>query len=139
MSHFLKTRILTHKQKVCSLYKRASRDIEAWQTDRAEIELRRAHLRHEFEQNRDVKDLMAATKILNDAEYKLFYQKHPQPKQFTHSPGGICYERELTPPDWVLDFWHPIEKAAYPDYFAKREVRKKEFIKLWENNFGRKV
>lgn len=39
----------------------------------------------------------------------------------------------------VLDFWHPYEKAAYPEYFARREVRKREFVERWEKKYGQKV
>lgn len=53
------------------------------------------------------------------------------------SPGGTAFERECNPPDWVLDSWHPLEKAQYPKYFAKREERKKEYIALWEKRWGK--
>lgn len=56
----------------------------------------------------------------------------------TYSPGGVAYERDIKIPDWVLDYWHPIEKAAFPKYFALREQRKKEFIKFWERNYANK-
>jgi len=36
-----------------------------------------------------------------------------------------------------LDSWHPLEKAQYPKYFAKREERKKEYIALWEKRWGK--
>lgn len=35
-------------------------------------------------------------------------------------------------PEWALDFWHPSEKAMYPDYFAKREQWKKLQRESWE-------
>lgn len=54
-----------------------------------------------------------------------------------HSPGGVAYKREVIPPDWVVDYWHPLEKAQYPEYFARREQRKKEFVKLWEQQYGK--
>lgn len=53
------------------------------------------------------------------------------------SPGGVAYGREVIPPDWVLDYWHPLEKAQYPEYFARREERKKEFVKMWEKKYGK--
>lgn len=53
------------------------------------------------------------------------------------SPGGTAYQRECIPPDWVVDSWHPLEKAQYPKYFAKREERKKEYIALWEKRWGK--
>lgn len=54
-----------------------------------------------------------------------------------NSPGGIAYGREALIPDWVLDYWHPLEKAQYPDYFARREQRKKEYVAWWEKQYGK--
>lgn len=54
-----------------------------------------------------------------------------------NSPGGCAFEREVIPPDWVLDYWHPLEKAQYPDYFARREQRKKEYVVWWEKQYGK--
>ena len=58
---------------------------------------------------------------------------HAVPK----SPGGTAYLREVVPPDWILDYWHPLEKAQYPEYFARRELRKKQFIEMWEEKYGK--
>lgn len=38
--------------------------------------------------------------------------------------------------DWIIDYWHPLEKAMYPDYFARRELRKQQFIEMWEKVHG---
>lgn len=54
-----------------------------------------------------------------------------------NSPGGTAFEREHPEPDWLLDYWHPLEKARYPDYFARREQRKKEFVRMWEKQYGK--
>lgn len=54
-----------------------------------------------------------------------------------NSPGGCAFEREVVPPDWVLDYWHPLEKAQYPEYFARREQRKKEYVIWWEKQYGK--
>ena len=53
------------------------------------------------------------------------------------SPGGVAFEREVIPPDWVLDYWHPLEKAQFPDYFARREKRKEEYVVWWEKQYGK--
>lgn len=53
------------------------------------------------------------------------------------SPGGCAFEREVIPPDWVLDYWHPLEKAQFPDFFAKREARKLEYVAWWEKQYGK--
>ena len=54
-----------------------------------------------------------------------------------YSPGGICYERYFEYPDGLLDAWHPMEKAQYPHYFARREQRKQEYVRQWEAKYGR--
>jgi len=53
------------------------------------------------------------------------------------SYNAPAYEQTVEPPDWVLDFWDPMEKAQYPYYFAKREQRKKEYIERWEKKYGK--
>ncbi|KAF5400626.1 hypothetical protein PHET_06213 [Paragonimus heterotremus] len=35
-----------------------------------------------------------------------------------------------------LDFWHPLEKLQYPDYFARREKRKQEFVERATSRCG---
>ncbi|KAH9640173.1 hypothetical protein HF086_007372 [Spodoptera exigua] len=45
--------------------------------------------------------------------------------------GGVAYARVVTPPDWVIDYWHPLEKAHFPEYFKRRETRKCEYIQKW--------
>lgn len=54
-----------------------------------------------------------------------------------NSPGGCAFDREVIPPDWVLDYWHPLEKAQYPEYFARREKRKDEYVAWWEKQYGK--
>jgi len=36
----------------------------------------------------------------------------------------------------LLDVWHPLEKAQYPEYFARRHQRKLEYIERWEKKYG---
>lgn len=78
-----------------------------------------------------------ARKLLAEGEQELADKQHPQPFAFANSPGGIAYGREVELPDWVLDYWHPLEKAQYPDYFARREQRKKEYVIWWEKQYGK--
>lgn len=47
--------------------------------------------------------------------------------------GGVAHARVVEPPDWVLDYWHPLEKAQYPQYFECREKRKEEYMKHWSD------
>jgi len=78
-----------------------------------------------------------AKELVSLGEEELFRLQHYQPMKFTNSPGGTAYEREVPCPDWVLDLWHPSEKAQYPDYFARREQRKKEYVEMWEKKYGK--
>jgi hypothetical protein len=39
-------------------------------------------------------------------------------------------------PDSVLDTWHPLEKAQYPDFFANRVQLKKEYIEWYKKTYN---
>lgn len=101
----------------------------------AEIKYVWALVRAEFEKHRNVRDLRVAKKLAQEGEDYLFENRHPAPKKFTFSPGGIMFEREHIHPDNMLDLWHPLEKAQYPYYFERREQLKKEFIQTWERKY----
>ncbi|XP_067387388.1 NADH dehydrogenase [ubiquinone] 1 beta subcomplex subunit 9 isoform X1 [Emydura macquarii macquarii] len=91
-------------------------------------------LRARFDEHKNEKDMVKATKLLKAAAEEFWYNQHPNPYIFPDSPGGVCYERNdcYKAPEWCLDFWHPSEKAMYPDYFAKREQWKKLRLESWE-------
>lgn len=114
-------------------------------------------MRARFDENVK-KDLSKGVQLVEDGEKELFSKQHYQPKKcrlfvctilgtsdintsfrnlVANSPGGCAFEREVIPPDWVLDYWHPLEKAQYPDYFARREQRKKEYVVWWEKQYGK--
>lgn len=94
-------------------------------------------MRDQFEKNRHVKDPVQIESLIKATEKELFDKQHPQPRKFANSPGGVAFEREVVPPDWVVDFWHPLEKAQYPEYFARREQRKKEYLAMWDKKYGK--
>ncbi|RVE51669.1 hypothetical protein evm_003641 [Chilo suppressalis] len=127
----------THSQKVCSLYKRTLRNLEAFYDRRNVYRYQAVLMRERFDKNAQVKDMRVATQLLKQGEEELFLQQHPIPRKFPLSPGGVAYERVVQSPDWVLDYWHPLEKAQYPEYFKRREERKKEFIAMWEKEYGK--
>lgn len=56
--------------------------------------------------------------------------------KYPFSEHGIAFQREFEPEDILLDHWHPYDKAAYPEFFAKREEMKEEFLKLHEETYG---
>ncbi|XP_069683071.1 NADH dehydrogenase [ubiquinone] 1 beta subcomplex subunit 9-like [Periplaneta americana] len=132
-------RLITHKNRVCKLYKDALRNLQAWVgNNRIHFRYEAILLRERFEKNRRVTDKEEARKLLLCGEEELFRRQHYCPIAFPHSPGGKAYGREVVPPDWVLDYWHPLEKAQYPEYFARREKRKEEFVKMWNRKYMRK-
>ncbi|XP_047035396.1 NADH dehydrogenase [ubiquinone] 1 beta subcomplex subunit 9-like [Helicoverpa zea] len=125
----------THSQKVCTLYKKAMRNIEAYYVARNVVRYHQVILRAEFDKNRNVSDAKERRRLLWVGEHELFLKATPLPPcKFAHSvgeAGGVAFERVVTPPDWVLDYWHPLEKAHFPEYFKKREARKCEYIQKW--------
>jgi len=131
-AQYLRRDFISHTRRVQSLYKRLCRNEESWLEDRHEVRYHFSLIRAQFEEHRHVKDMRVAKALLQEGERQLFLKIHPQPKKFTYSPGGVCFERYFDYPDWHADYWSPLEKARYPYYFAKRELRKKEYIELWE-------
>lgn len=84
-------------------------------------------MRERFDKNKDIKDLRKAKHLLEEGEKELFSNIHYQPITFPNSATGGAYGREVHVPDYVLDYWHPLEKAMYPKYFARREQMKNEY------------
>ncbi|XP_072855418.1 NADH dehydrogenase [ubiquinone] 1 beta subcomplex subunit 9 isoform X2 [Pogona vitticeps] len=78
--------------------------------------------------------MVKATQLLMAGEVEFWDSQHPEPLTFPTAPGGVAFERSDTYkiPDWILDQWHPSEKARFPDYFAKREKWKKLRMESWE-------
>uniref|UniRef100_A0A0K8RAU1 NADH dehydrogenase [ubiquinone] 1 beta subcomplex subunit 9 n=1 Tax=Ixodes ricinus TaxID=34613 RepID=A0A0K8RAU1_IXORI len=136
MAHLV-TRVVSHKFQVCSLYKRALRNLEAWCVERDDYRIQAVELRERFENYRHIKDMRIAKALLDQGEEELFQSAHPQLYHPPHGPEGVAYGRVVASPDWVLDYWHPLEKAQYPEYFARREERKKEYIANWEKKYGK--
>jgi NADH dehydrogenase (ubiquinone) 1 beta subcomplex subunit 9 len=75
---------------------------------------------------------VSSSVIASDSYNNLYF-----PFTVPSAPGGAAFEREVIPPDWVLDYWHPLEKAQYPEYFARREQRKLEYVAWWEKKYGK--
>lgn len=136
MSIYVPTGLISHTRKVQSLYKRVLRNILAEVVDRDKYRYHAVLMRHRFDQNKDIKDMRIAKKLLIEAEEELFLNKHPQQMIFPYSVGGVAHDREHYTPDHLLDLWYPIEKAAYPKYFARREQRKKEYIERYIKKYG---
>ncbi|KAM9384843.1 NADH dehydrogenase [ubiquinone] 1 beta subcomplex subunit 9 [Pholidichthys leucotaenia] len=125
---------LTHQQKVMRLYKKSLRHLESWCVFRDKYRFYACLLRARFDENKHEKDMVKATMLLKAGEEEFWTNQHPQPYYFPDSPGGTSYERYecYKAPEWVLDYWHPSEKAMYPDYFSKREQWKKLRLQSWD-------
>lgn len=93
-------------------------------------------MRDRFDKNKDIKDLRLAKKLLEDGEEELWNVMHPQPIVYATDPEGPAYGRVTPIRDWVLDYWHPLEKLEYRTYFGIREKRKKEYLKFFENEYN---
>lgn len=133
---YLKRETISHTRKVCSIYKRMCRDQEFWIDDRFECIFKKLQIRAEFDRNKNIRDIREAKALLDSTEHKfLTYQIHPYHKfgqpLHPYSKEGIAYGRNLESPDYVMDWYHPLEKAQYPYYFSKREQMKDEYVKLW--------
>ncbi|KAJ8710084.1 hypothetical protein PYW07_009450 [Mythimna separata] len=125
----------THAQRVCTLYKKALRNIEAYYVARQVVRYHQVILRSEFDKHKCVTDPKEQRRLLWLGEAEVFKKITPLPPcKFARSigeAGGVAVERVVTPPDWVLDYWHPLEKAHFPEYFKTREARKCEYIQNW--------
>lgn len=135
-TNYLTTELVSHTRRVCSLYKKMWRDVNYWEDDFFECRIKRLQLRASFDKNKNIADMREAKALLIKTEEKFKWeQQHPahfhgQPWH-PFSKEGIAYERNLLSPDWVMDYHHPLYKAQYPYYFAKREEMKDEYLKLW--------
>ena len=137
MAAYLQTKVISHGQRVRALYKTALRQLQSHLYYRHLYRYQAVLLRARFDQNKDECDIVKAKQLLEDGEKELYLKQHPQPTKFTNSPGGVAYGREPYEPDWMFDMWHPLERAQYPEYFARREQRKKEYIERWEKKYGK--
>ncbi|XP_011428953.3 NADH dehydrogenase [ubiquinone] 1 beta subcomplex subunit 9 [Magallana gigas] len=126
---------LSHAQRVLRYYKKHCRHIEWCAFTRVPARLGRVELRRLIDSHKDEKDFVKATELLERGEqqvlsYWFFNNNH------NFSPGGTCYDRYQYFPDYTIDYWHPLEKAQYPKYFATREIRKMEHILWWHEKYG---
>ncbi|CAF0834495.1 unnamed protein product [Didymodactylos carnosus] len=95
-------------------------------------------IRARFDANKNIQDMMKAKRLLIAGEEEFQYEMSwfPEPWNFAESPGGIAEGRNPPPPDMALDAWHPLEKAQYPHYFAKRMKRKKAYMEWYLKKYG---
>lgn len=133
---FLKRDLISHTRRVCSLYKKMYRNIDFAEEDFFEGRFQKLKLRAKFDQFKDVKDMRKAKALLQLGLEEFNREAHPDhihgPPLHAHSKEGIAYDRNKISPDYVMDYYHPLEKAQYPYYYAKREQMKDEYINMWK-------
>lgn len=137
---YLKMDLVSHTRRVCSLYKKLCRDIDFSEEDFFEGRYKKLLIRAEFDKHMGIKDRRKAKAILESGEKYLFDNIHPNHSDYQpyhpFSKEGISYGRELLSPDFVMDWYQPLEKAQYPYYYAKREKMKDEYLELWKKKMN---
>ncbi|XP_063716959.1 NADH dehydrogenase [ubiquinone] 1 beta subcomplex subunit 9-like [Symsagittifera roscoffensis] len=117
---------VSHRERICRLYKRLYRMKEAQQslTTRPNFLIWRTLLRHQFDVNKDIKDEREVSRLVEFAEQELKRLHVDFVYKFPDSPGGVCWDRyDHYPREEHLEGWSDMEKAQFPDYFAKRQQR----------------
>merc|ERR1711872_963474 len=138
MSHnYLTTRIIPHNKRVCALYKKALATLRSTYVQPHIIRYHQVVLRARFDENKDIKDITEAKRLVIMGEAELKRNEHPQPFQYPESPGGTSFENSPVAYDDILDNYYPSERAMYPDYFAKRALRKEQYIEAWNAKYGK--
>jgi len=132
----LVTKPVSHSQQVCRLYKAGLKVCRSNKWIRLECRMAQVELRKRFDDNADIKDFRVAKELVQLGWEEHDYKRHWVPFSFPDSDGGVVFQRDENLPDFVLDLWHPLEKAFYPDYFDRREKRKQEFIDRWHKKYG---
>ena len=74
--------------------------------------------------------------LMNEQEEKIAPMYGEPVLKYPFSENGIAWQREFHCQDVCLDHWHPYQKAQYPEFFARREELKEEFLKLYEETYG---
>ncbi|KAJ1369262.1 hypothetical protein KIN20_030679 [Parelaphostrongylus tenuis] len=128
------TKALSHRQKVCRLYKRALREVDSWYGgDNLEVRYQKVIMRARFDANKDEKDTRKSQYLLADGCRQLWEKRHWKTARFAMDPGGNAYDRDRESSDEILDWdqWTYADREQFPYYFNRREQRKKELLSHW--------
>ncbi|KAK6622561.1 hypothetical protein RUM44_002373 [Polyplax serrata] len=116
--------LVSHHRKIANLYKKE------------EKRYRVALLRAEFDEIYCEKDMRKSKQMLIEKQAQMKKRFCIPQVYFPDSPQGVAFERQHQLLDAEMDLWHPLEKAIYPEYFAKREMRKQQYIEMWDKIHG---
>lgn len=107
-------RQLTHQQRVTRLYRNSLKHLLSWTMSR---EIWRPHavvMRSQFDENKHLTDRVQIEKVLQEAEAKFEYFRHPAPYIAPKAPGGSKFERNVPPPPNALEML-PMEEEWYKE------------------------
>uniref|UniRef100_A0A2K6VQP2 NADH dehydrogenase [ubiquinone] 1 beta subcomplex subunit 9 n=1 Tax=Onchocerca volvulus TaxID=6282 RepID=A0A2K6VQP2_ONCVO len=129
------SKALSHRQKVCRLFKRAMREVDGYYgTDLLEARFQKVVMRARFDSYKAEKDPDKARLLYLDGCRQIWERKHWTTFRFGSDVGGASYDRDThNMPDAMLDSttWTNVEREQFPYYFNRREKRKKELLSHW--------
>ncbi|VDK83516.1 unnamed protein product [Litomosoides sigmodontis] len=129
------SKALSHRQKVCRLYKRALREVDGYYgTDILEARFQKVVMRARFDAYKEESDPDKARLLYLDGCRQIWERKHWTTFRFGSDIGGAAYNRDThNMVDAMLDTasWTNVEREQFPYYFNRREQRKKELLSHW--------
>ncbi|KAK6106923.1 hypothetical protein QQG55_26165 [Brugia pahangi] len=129
------SKALSHRQKVCRLFKRAMREVDGYYgMDVLEARYQKVIMRARFDAYKEESDPDKARLIYLDGCRQVWERKHWTTFRFASDIGGAAYNRDThNMPDAMLDSttWTNVEREQFPYYFNRREQRKKELLAQW--------
>ncbi|VBB31863.1 unnamed protein product, partial [Acanthocheilonema viteae] len=149
------SKALSHRQKVCRLFKRAMREVDGYYgtdislyilTSAGDIRIRQGYrfnlearfqkvvMRARFDAYKNENDPDKARLLYLDGCRQIWERKHWTTFRFGSDVGGASYDRDKhNMPDAMLDSttWTNVEREQFPYYFNRREQRKKELLAHW--------
>lgn len=144
-SNHLRTELLSHSYRVCWNYKRQLRNSYHDAESLFERRQKMVEIRQKFDEASKIKDIRLAKLWIAREERALLAIADPdlvdldEDSILPFSKNGISYDRIESFNDNTWDQYHPLEKACYPKFFAKREEIKKEYLDLWKRKMIKKT
>merc|ERR1711934_1162398 len=92
-----------HTQRVMTLYRRSLRTALNWAVDRRTYNRSADEIRSKFEAHRFEKDEKKIGRLMDMCEQELKDKEHPDPYIVATYPGGSKYQRNIPPPQHLMD------------------------------------
>lgn len=96
-------------------------------------------LRARFDEHKNEKDMVKATRLLKAAEEEFWANQHPQPYLFPDSPGGTSYERyecykvESAPGGCGAETWAITPSGSFKE-FVEKSSQRHTVLFVWEES-----